>query len=345
MKAKVIVLTSPFVGSNRQLKALGEEIYPNHTVEERRITLRQRSSLWLLMIRLVIHLKKSCRKDSIRRYLNRFFLSGDTALSGVKAIIAKRPTFEHTMALLAAGEKIETVYVGSQKKYKTPFDLIVSTPSTPTNHADIQLEYLPTSIRKPDSNVFNKIDQTESWILLIGGKIEGTKSSFSEWKTLIDKIVSFSVAQGPILILATSPRTEKKVTEYIISLSQNNQPGNVEPNIFGSINAESLSHALARSSIAFVTEDSAAMVADAVNVGLPVISIRFDKDTSNNLSTPQAKFLEKKKRLLRATVVDLDKSMILEFIQNHFEPVSETWDISLRKQLKFFRESTADNKQ
>ncbi len=329
VKGKVYILESRHHGSNQQLKVIARSIFPDHEAVGKRFELRSRSKLFRVLCSALIRLKRSVGgSSSVSKALSWLALrNGAVAVSDEDILIAKTPPFEYPAVLLAAGTRAKTVFLGTPKHFSPQdFDVVVSTPSTPCAQADIVLETLPTEVHQSSSGTRVKDKASPAvWSLVIGGDAKGYRYGDSFYRTLCHEMEKVSAATGVTWIVSTSPRTGA-AAEAIIMEFIRAHPEAVEECILWGKGARGRLHGVfSRSEVALVTEDSASMVSEAVNLGMRTVCIRPDDAGFNSLVTPLLESLEKNQRILRIDMHELAEMAVRDLADFDFRPLQKNW--------------------
>ena len=322
----VVVLESAYAGSNNQLSSLARVLYPEAEVELRRIVLRNRSKLALGIARLLVRILGGSRISSL-------FLQGPLEMKDVVAVIAKRPTFELALVLLTQDTKTESILVGKPKYFPgSCFDLQIATVTTPNPEASIEMEFLPANQTYAEFEEERSRVDAQGWLLLLGGDCRGFSYRDSDWRNLLEGVARRALAENQALTVATSPRTPASVKIMLEELQQEMAELEVKSCFFGQEKVPPLLTLLASANMVWVTEDSGAMLSDAVNCRLPVISIRPQEDSQHKLSTPQAEVFAERGRILRGSIAQLPNLDCERFVEMRYRPVEECWSSSLLRQ-------------
>lgn len=329
VKGKVYILESRHHGSNQQLEVIAKNIFSGHETVSKRFELRSRSKLFRVLCTVLIRLKRFAGgSGGVSRTLSWLALrNGFVAVTDQDILIAKTPPFEYPLALLAAGTRAKTVFLGTPKHFSpADFDIVVSTPSTHCACADIVLETLPTETQIS----FPEIGEEDGamrpvWALVIGGDAKGYCYSAAFYRHLLTAMKKISAVLGVRWIVSTSPRTPA-VAESDIAAFVKDNPDLVEKSVlWGKGERMQLHDIYARSEAALVTEDSASMVSAAVNQKLRTVCVRPDDAGFNSLVTPLLESLEKKRRILRVDMSSLVGDDPKNLVDFEFYPLRENW--------------------
>jgi hypothetical protein len=254
-----------------------------------------------------------------------FVRSGDV-------LIAKTAPFEIPLAVMSAGVSVETIYLGELRRVSRRWvSCLVSTPSTPAQAADVELPTLPTEFSLEKLRGKYPVVSKNTFALLIGGDARGYNYSQSDWQLLVKKIVAFSKYTGVVWRVATSPRTPAFVDELLLKTSCEEPSAFRQVSVYSASEKVSMLDCLADSSCAVVTEDSASMISECVNVHLPVLSVSPLGAVGSHMTKGQVSHFEADKRLLCANIHDLDIKGFCEWVDREFCPVENEWGEVFRK--------------
>jgi mitochondrial fission protein ELM1 len=223
---------------------------------------------------------------------------------------------------LAARHAAPLVYLGEQKRFPDAwFDLIVSpVPDDPRSHA-IVTEVLPTAVSpRTVAAAAAKRDRPAGvlWAMIVGGSSRSHRYRDADWIALARGMNELAAAHGIRWLLSTSRRTGARA-EALMRHELRSEV--VADAIWWSQAPRRELHAfLGLADRAFVTQDSATMVCEAVASGRPVVALRPGRTRFPSKSFLPAMFdaLEARKRIVRATAHELAR---LPLESQTFHPV------------------------
>lgn len=263
---------------------------------------------------------------SIKRMVLKGFSSIDQNVIDGDVIISKTPPYEYPSAFLKAGINAVSYHFGELKRLdRSFFDYVVSTPSTPAKKPDISLDVMPTGVSyKMFLDHVARYTGRKYYLMLIGGSAKGIKYSRSDWDDIINFVVWQSEVNNIDWVISTSPRTTAKVEAYIESKVSNIHCVR-ELVLWNMGGRKSIADCLAGAEVVFVTEDSAAMLSDAVNCKLPTISIRPRQSVFNRLTTPLAEYHARRGSIARVITSELQDVSLKRWVDYDFNPVEFCW--------------------
>ena len=256
-------------------------------------------------------------------------------------VLAKTPKFEFPLALVGAASGVRTVFMGQPKRL-TPgvFDVLVSTPSTPTDAADIRLEVLPGKIiyrvfREARKQLRDKERNEDghkyvTWSLLVGGNANGYDFGMADWKALVAMIKAQSERTGCRWLISTSPRTPQAV-EQLLQDELSDSPYVAGLYLWNHGQKADLLDMLVRSDMVFVSEESASMVSEAINTRLPVVVFHpIQLPRYNSLVTDFVTYHARKGSICRLSSDALQNTFPECWANDGFAPVEECWHETVR---------------
>ena len=329
---RVIVLLSKYHGSNQQLLALAKVI-AGENVKPIQCEMRSRSSLLMGMYKLAITLNRKLGSTSLlARFLKKACLKGSISCLPGDLVLAKTRPFEIPAQLLAAGSEAKIGYIGSPSRFPhQDYDYLISTPSTPTASAYLELDVLPTSFTYQEYLALRSkqtINDQKTWLLLLGGDARGCEYTEKDWATLISFILYSSNTYDVSWIISTSPRTGALVEKLLAQSLVSEKGFKGKLYLWGEMQQTCPKplELLARSDEVFVSEDSASMISEAVVTRLPVITFSSDEsDMKNGLTLPLLTYLDSKRCLKRSTFASLSVDDIEDWKKDGFTSLTECW--------------------
>lgn len=333
---KAYVLLSKYHGSNQQLIALANQLVGEDHVLKITCELRSRKKLFLPFFKLIFLLKRIVKPHGwLFKCLGKMALTEcPHDIRPMDFIISKTPPFELPALMLTAGTGARSIHIGTPKRMKRSFfNTLISTPSTPVSHADIELEVLPTSLTFTEFQARKlKINRKSGvWLMLIGGDAKGIHYDSSDWDVLINELLNVARIHTIKWLVVTSPRSCLEL-ENRLSESAEAYPKAFEGLVlWGEGDRTPIAECLARSEVAVVTEDSASMISEALNCRLPVFSCRPEASEYNSLTTPLVEHHEICSHLKRFALVQNELVERLTWLQNKHKPLTICWAEELQR--------------
>lgn len=320
---KAFYITTKYHGSNKQLESLANEMYPEYQPIPCSICLRSNSVVlrpfyWLIY--LICHFFK------VRLFFaKQLFLKGDVCFPGNQdVIIAKTAPCEFTSLLLKSGSGAKLVFMGQPKRIRRKdVDVLISTPSTPVDKADVFFDTLPVSFFSRNEACFFDRSRYFSVGFMIGGDARGYVYSESDWGAISSLVMEFC-KNGNDVYIVTSPRTTE-VVEHLLRKKIGDDE-RVNFCFWNAVKKVSVEEVLGKIDLAIVTEDSASMLSEVISSRIPTVSFRPSIYSYNSLVTPLAEYHESKETIIRVDSGDLNSSVIEEWCVRVFKPISKTWN-------------------
>lgn len=337
-KPRVYVLESKYHGSNQQLSSVASEIFKNHEAIHLKLDMRNRSKVFLSLCGLVLIMLHRFGKNGVfSRIVKRILMKGMERqlplIRDVDVILSKAPPFEYPSAFLKVGSGATSYHIGGLKRVdRKYFDFLISTPSTPVLNPDISLEVLPTRNLFDKSSKVHHFFSDNYYLMLVGGSARGFDYNMNDWVALVDYIEETGKVDGVKWILSTSPRTGDEV-EYFLKKRLDNSPHVKDLILWRIGERKSLEGLMSGAEAVFVTEDSASMLSDSINCKVPTVSLRPINTSFNSLTTPFAKYHEKRGRIIRVVTSELRNFQVKTWVDNDFSPVDYCWTESWRRQI------------
>ena len=326
---KIVVLLSRNHGSNQQLLSIAKYLYRDFQLEEVHVSLFSHAPPLFPLYHRIIRLSKRLGSNHpVTKCLKRLVLRArPLSLTCSDIVLAKTGRYEFPAQLLAAGSGARTIYLGQPRRMNSKaFDCLVATPSTPADPATIFLETLPTSFTY---EAFQKSSSARAdkklWVMLLGGNARGYTYTDQSWSALAQAMLDLAKAHQIRWRISSSPRTGCPAESLIKQIFAQNL-GYLESFIcWGDNQRKSVMDCLCHADMAFVTEDSASMLCEAVNSRLPTIAIRPDNADHNNLTTPLAVYHHQKGSLLRTTCGQLATIDLHHWRTTQFTALRQCW--------------------
>ena len=337
------ILETTHHGDNQQLKALANQFPASHSARMVRVRLKFRSRRYTSLYGFIERVL--CQKGlipAVRRAVTQLLLRGPRLdLEKGDFLFVKTPPCEWPAALLVAGEQVNTVFLGEpQRVARGIFRYCVSTPSTPCPNAEIQLEVMPTLMLRATRAERRQVMLAGAkpakdklrWCLLFGGDTEGYDFSEPRLQALVDSMITLARAHDIVWDISTSPRSTRAFEARLLDM-QSRHPDLVHQLCLWHTGTRiPLLDLLAAADLCFVSEESVAMLSDALNLGLPVVSVRPElQQVAVPIITPFIDYHEHKKHLRRASIEALEHFSPADV--QALRPVSECWSVSLHRQL------------
>jgi mitochondrial fission protein ELM1 len=333
------VLMSKHHGNNNQLLALAENFPQVDKVITINCDLRSRSKFFRCSARIGLFFKKRVNLPFLHCVINALLLTNTKYQIENSIFFAKTGPFELPLLLITVGNNARSVFVGDPvRTTASDFDYIISTPSTFSEKANISLEVLPSKLTYrvyKQSQLQRCVNKSrEYWCFLIGGDATGYQYSEECIKNLVSTMVSLALQYRVKWIISTSPRTGKVIENLLLNLLQPNLNCIEKMGLWLTGDKVKIVDALSYSSVVFVFEDSVSMLSEAINVRLPVISIRPNSTLPvNSLVTPFVEYHSLKSRIKRLSVEELGSFDINKWVSQEHIPLDKCWAEQLEEQL------------
>nr|WP_320051398.1 ELM1/GtrOC1 family putative glycosyltransferase [uncultured Desulfuromonas sp.] len=333
---KIVVLMSKNHGSNQQLLSIARHVYSGYNLQKTTVGLISHAPILFPVYHGVIRTCKTLGGDHpVSRFLKRFILRNHPLqLNEGDIILAKTGRYEFPAQLLAAGSRAQTIYIGQPRRLNSnAFDCLVATPSTPSRTHHIFLDILPTPFSYNEFCALSPPRDRTLWAMLLGGNARGFSYDESTWTQLIDSMIQLAGTHHIRWRISTSPRTGREIETLLKLRFSTEKDSLAELVCWGDQQRKSVQDCLVGTDMAFVTEDSASMLCEALNSRLPIISIRPDAAGHNTLTTPLAEHHQLKGSLLRMTCSQLTAIDIPSWRNRQFSPLRQCWTEQWRKQI------------
>lgn len=335
--AVIYVLESKYHGSNLQLHGLARAFPGENRIIPLQCGLRSRKKCWYLFYPLCLAIKRrlGCQ-STLSLMLMRLVLNDRVVLENDSILIAKTAPCEMPAAFLSAGNSSRIVLVGQPRRLsRRYFWRVISTPSCPAQNADIFIETMPVSFTYEQFRAFReqRTETAKTWCVLLGGDARGYKYTSAMWSQLADALFYYARRQNVRLVITSSPRTGceaeqifKKKVEACPELVHDFTCWNDGPR-------KGTFELMGGSDVVVVTEDSAAMVSEALNTRLPVVVLAPSSDCYNSMTTGLVRYHSERGSLLRLSISDFAEKGISEWIAASWNPLVECWSSVFRRQV------------
>lgn len=327
---RVFVFCSKYHGSNRQLEGLAKQGFPNKNILLCSVELRSRRKFLYPLYRFFTIFFKFLRPvlPSFCHVIESIFIrsSIEGGMSEGDVIIAKTAPYEAPLALMASGSGAKSVFVGEPRRFSARFfDCIVSTPSTPAKDFDVFLPTLPTSFSEFDLRRKYPARNKNVFSLFVGGDARGYKYGNDDWSRLLDWMIACSTSEKVVWRVATSPRTPVAFVDMLSAKKELYPNAFSLVSIFGSDSEMSMLDCLGESACAVVSEDSASMVSECVNVRIPVLVLAPEYCEGSGITKPQVECFERAGAVFRQPIEKVDLARFEKWCQDEFLPISRSW--------------------
>lgn len=325
----IFVLESKYIGSNQQLDALARAVGHGRQIVRIKCELRSRNRLLFPLLRAAIWIKRNLPPNSrIGRLITTCTLKNvPNSVRDEDVIVSKTAPFEWPSMLLAAGTRAKTIHLGAPRRFDADsFSYIVSTPSTPCQNAKIQLDVLPTPPLHNSSEKPRHTPDVTRWTLLIGGNARGYNYGPNFWQRMGQFIKQTARENNIEWQITSSPRTGADTESRLDEALRSEKDGQIEAYWWTRHNErKSVSHLLENSDAVFVTEDSASMVSEAANSGLPTIILVPTNRDYNPQTQPLAQHLSNKRAAIVLDIEQLEFLHVTNWIQHAHQPLKQRW--------------------
>ncbi|AUM13450.1 hypothetical protein Kalk_13915 [Ketobacter alkanivorans] len=333
----IYVLESKHIGSNIQLNAIANALQSNpDLINKLHCETRSRRSIFFNLYKIAAWALTRIENPSLKRIIAWACIGQHPEIEAGSFIIAKTAPFEYPALILSKAYSSCIIYMGAPKRidHKTIATLI-STPSTPAQHAHINLQTLPTSITFQQFTLSRRaLTNQKKLTLLIGGNTKGYQYSEEFWERLCQYILDSSIDLEIEWTISTSPRTPETCTK-ILSKAFPKTNERIQLHLWHKDDERiSLIDAISQCYILVTTEDSASMISEGVNARLPTVTIRPQGRGYNNLVTPMVEQLEESGKIIRCELNNLSIGQIIDWANSEkFRPLKKCWSEELTRQL------------
>lgn len=203
------------------------------------------------------------------------------------------------------------------------FDLLVLSEdeAAPNGAACVRLPIAPTPVLR--EGMAGPVDE-RLWCALIGGDTGGYAYTDGDWDRLAHGLDRLAARSGARLLLTTSRRTGAG-GEARLKAGLKGSSVLAETVWHGEAPRPVVGHWLGRAGVAFCTEDSRSMIADAIAAGRPVYALGPERPAPEPRHAAYLARQEAARRLRRVAPGELDGIDVARDVQEWFRPLTACW--------------------
>ena len=334
-------IASPFKGNESQMRwvchaiSAGDEPPPDALD----LDLRNHSVVVVAIVRWLISAGVFRRRrdgrglSRLQRVLLAVLVRGKVpALGPGDVVVSKMNRPVVISALLGQLFRVTNVHLGTSKRIPDRFIAVkIASPAFPAVSADIRLDVAPGPFRdalEPPAIA----DASPVWSLMLGGTATGFDYRLRDWSALVDWLRQINAALGVRWLVTSSPRTPPEALAAFRELERTAPEVVLEAVWYGPRTENPTTRFLARSAVAVVTEDSASMVSDAVNAGLPVLTFGPRRRAPNPLVDGLLEHHAALPTVARFSPDSLPDANAVAHHLARLRPPSQCWSTSFRDQ-------------